>query len=74
MILLLILSFVEIVILSAVFLILVVLPVMAIIDIPKSNFKVKSQLTWLLVIICLPGLGAILYYIVGRRKKLKGKF
>ncbi|PWE00690.1 PLDc N-terminal domain-containing protein [Marinilabilia rubra] len=65
------LSFVEIIILVAVFLIVVVLPIMAIIDIQKSHFTVKLQLTWLLLIICLPGLGAILYYLIGRRQKLK---
>ena len=43
-----------------------VLNILAIVDIVKGNLAVEKKILWTLLIIFLPVLGLILYYLVGR--------
>ena len=54
-----------IVVLSLLFLI----PLLALIDILKSNFEPVTKLTWVLIVIFLSFLGALLYFVIGRQQK-----
>lgn len=58
-----------------VMLLFIVLPlaitIWALIDVVKSNFeKDINKLVWIIVIICFPFFGGILYYFVGRGQKV----
>ncbi len=48
-----------------------ILWVYSIIDILKSSFKNNDKISWLLVVIFVPIIGAILYLAIGRKQKLK---
>ena len=48
-------------------LIILILDVIVIIDVLKSGMDTIQKLIWILVIILLPVLGLILYYLLGRR-------
>lgn len=48
-------------------LIWVVLSVFALIDLFKSNRDSGAKLIWALVIVVMPFVGTILYYLIGRR-------
>ncbi len=52
-------------------LIILILPLIALIDIIKSNFLENNKIVWVLVVLLLPIIGAILYYIVGTKQKVK---
>ncbi|MBJ2173141.1 PLDc_N domain-containing protein [Aureibaculum sp. A20] len=43
----------------------------AIFDILKSSFKKNDKIVWILVVLFLPILGTIFYFIVGRNQKLE---
>lgn len=50
----------------------VILWIIALVDILKSDFKDGlTKVIWLVLIIVLPFLGMILYFIIGRNQKLK---
>lgn len=46
-----------------------VLWISTLIDILKSEFINNNKVIWLLMVIFLPGLGVILYYLIGRGQK-----
>lgn len=47
-----------------------ILPLIALIDILRSNFKDKNdKLIWVLIVLFLGILGAILYFILGKKQK-----
>ncbi|KYG71746.1 phospholipase D-like protein [Roseivirga ehrenbergii] len=48
----------------------VVLWITALVDCLKSNFSGDSKIIWVLVIIFLPVLGSILYFLIGRNQKI----
>lgn len=48
-------------------LVVLILDVLAILDVWKSNRDSGSKLIWTLVIFFLPVLGLLLYYLMGRR-------
>ena len=51
---------------------ILVLPVVALLNLLKSNFKDSTtKLIWVVVILLLPVAGSILYFIVGRRQRIK---
>jgi hypothetical protein len=50
---------------------LVLFPILAIIDIVRNDFKGNDKLIWVLVTLLLPFLGPILYFIIGRKARLK---
>ncbi len=49
----------------------IALPLIALIDILRSEFTNYNKLIWLLVIIFLSILGVLLYFIIGRKQKIK---
>jgi len=49
-------------------------PLIALIDILKSKFEQNDKLVWVLVVIFLPLIGSILYFIIGRNKKIKDDY
>lgn len=50
---------------------LLVLGVIALIDILKAQFNGYDKLIWVLVVILLPVVGAILYFLIGKKQKLQ---
>lgn len=52
-------------------LILLFLPILALISILKNDFPNNEKLIWVLVALLLPFFGSILYFIIGRPKRLK---
>lgn len=47
--------------------IILVLDIIAIIDVIKSSLSTGKKILWILLILVLPVLGLILYYLVGRK-------
>ncbi len=69
----LILSFIgggELVIILLFSLFVFLIPVIALIDILKSNFKGNDKIMWVLVVLLLPLLGALLYFLIGKNQKI----
>ncbi len=48
----------------------ILLPIIALISILKNDFKNNDKLIWVLVTLFLPFFGPILYFIIGRPKRL----
>lgn len=45
--------------------------IIALVDILKSNFKESNnKILWVLVVILLPIIGSILYFIIGKNQKI----
>lgn len=57
-------SIVTIVLLSVA---LLLLPILALIHLLSSNYRGRGKILWLLVILFLPFLGSVLYFIMGKR-------
>jgi hypothetical protein len=49
----------------------IILTIMALIDILKSEFKGNNKIVWLLVVLFINLFGAILYFNIGRKQKIK---
>ncbi len=45
--------------------------VIALIDILKNEFEGDNKIVWVLVVLFLGIIGAILYYFIGRKQKIK---
>ena len=45
----------------------------ALADILKNNFKKNYKLIWIIVVVMIPILGAILYFMIGRKQKITKK-
>ncbi len=48
-----------------------ILPLIALIDILKNNFSDNNKIIWVLVVLFFPLIGAILYYTIGTKQKVK---
>ncbi|HEK86679.1 MAG: PLDc N-terminal domain-containing protein [Candidatus Saccharicenans sp.] len=48
-----------------------ILFIVALVDILKSEFPGNDKLIWILLIIFLPLLGPILYFLIGRKNKIQ---
>jgi len=53
-----------------VLIIMSVIWLVALIEILKSNFKKHSKAIWLLTVIFVPFFGAIIYFIIGRTRRI----
>jgi len=42
----------------------------AFLDILKNNFKKNYKLIWIIIVLLIPILGAILYFMIGRNQKI----
>ncbi len=49
-------------------LVVLVLDIIAIVDIVKSSFDTGKKILWLALVILLPVLGMVLYFLVGKKK------
>ncbi len=47
------------------------MPIAALISILKNDFKNNDKIVWVLVALFLPVFGSLLYFIIGRPKRLK---
>jgi len=54
-----------------IFAIAFILPIIALIDILKSEFKNNDKLIWTIVVIFLSVIGAILYFTIGRNQRIQ---
>lgn len=52
-------------------LILMLFPVLALISILKNDFKNNDKIIWVLIVLFLPFIGPILYFLIGRPKRIK---
>ncbi len=51
----------------------IVLPIIALIDILRNDFKDNNKLIWVLVILFTSLIGVLLYFIYGTKQKIKKK-
>ena len=51
-------------------LIVLLLPIIALVDIVRSEFSSNNKIVWVIVVILLSFIGAILYFIIGRGQKI----
>lgn len=49
-------------------LIILILDIIAIIDCVKSSLETGKKVLWIILILLLPVIGLILYYLVGKKK------
>lgn len=53
-------------------LLVLVLPIVALVDIVRSNFKGDNdKILWAVVVILAPFIGTILYFLIGRKQKVR---
>lgn len=45
--------------------------IIALVDILKSEFTGSNKIVWLLVVIFFPVIGFILYFLIGKQQKIK---
>ncbi len=45
--------------------------IIALVDILRSEFTGANKIVWLLVVIFLPVIGFLLYFLIGRNQKIK---
>jgi hypothetical protein len=48
-----------------------ILPIIALVDVLKNNFLNNNKVIWVLVILLLPLIRSILYFIIGTNQKVK---
>ena len=46
-------------------------PLLALISVLKNQFQGNDKIIWVLLIIFLPFLGALLYFLIGRNKRVR---
>lgn len=61
----------EIIIVLFLALIVLGLPIIALVDILKSEFEGNNKLIWVIVILLSWLLGAIIYFFIGRQQKIQ---
>jgi hypothetical protein len=50
--------------------IVMIIPLIALIDILRSEFSGNNKLIWVLVVLFFPLIGTILYFLIGRGQKV----
>ena len=50
---------------------LFILQIIALVDVLKNNFLNNNKIVWVLVVLLLPLIGPILYFIIGTKQKVK---
>lgn len=50
---------------------IVLLPVFALVSVLMSQFPASEKLIWVLVILFLPILGSLLYFLIGRDRRIR---
>ncbi len=52
-------------------LILLILPMISLIDILRSQFGGNDKLIWVMVVLFLPLIGSLLYFLIGTKQKIQ---
>lgn len=52
-------------------LIIVLLPLVVLFDILRSEFRDNNKIVWVLVVIFFPIIGSVLYFIIGKDQKIR---
>ncbi len=60
----------EIIILLFISLFLFILPIIALVDIVRSEFEGNNKIVWVLIVIFFNIIGSILYFLIGKKQKL----
>ncbi|MFZ6051813.1 PLDc N-terminal domain-containing protein [Halocola ammonii] len=47
-----------------------ILPIIALIEIVQNEFEGSNKIIWVLVVLLLPFLGSVLYFVIGRDQRL----
>ena len=55
-------------------LIILVLPIMALVHMFRSNMQGQDRLTWVLLVVLMPVVGSVLYFLIGRKRMVKGYY
>jgi hypothetical protein len=61
------------IVVTIVFVIMFLLPMLALISIVKNQFEGYDKIVWVLIVLLLPFLGAILYFAIGRQRRLQSR-
>jgi hypothetical protein len=64
-------SAVELILVLLVGLILLVLPMISLIDILRNQFGGNDKLIWVMVVLFLPLIGSLLYFLIGTKQKIQ---
>ena len=48
----------------------ILLPLLALISVLMNDFQGNDKIMWVLIIIFLPFLGSVLYFLIGRNKRI----
>ncbi len=49
----------------------IILPILALISVVSNQFRNNEKLIWVLVVLFAPVIGSIIYFIVGRPKRIR---
>ena len=52
-------------------LLFLLLPILALISIIRNEFEGNNKLIWIVLVIFLPYLGSIIYFLIGRNQRLR---
>lgn len=55
----------------AIMALVLLLPVIALIDIVRNEFTESNKLIWVLVVVFLPVIGSLLYFMIGSNHKVR---
>jgi len=61
----------QLVIILAIGLLLFLLPVIALVDIIRSDFNGNDKIIFTLIVLFLPFLGSIIYFLIGTNRKIR---
>jgi 4-amino-4-deoxy-L-arabinose transferase-like glycosyltransferase len=61
----------EIIVILLIVPVFMIIPIIALVDILKSEFTNNNKLIWILVVLLSWIIGAILYFFIGRKQKIQ---
>ena len=53
---------------------IILLPLIALIDIIRNDFDGNNKLMWVLIVLFLPFLGSVLYFLIGRNQRPRRRY
>lgn len=61
----------EILLILIILLLVLLFPILALVDIVNSKFEGNTKLIWVIIVVFVNIIGAILYFTIGKKQKLK---
>ncbi len=61
----------EIILILFISIFILLFPLLGLISVLKNEFEGNNKLIWVLLILFLPFIGALLYFLIGRKKRIK---